>query len=224
LLIDQDSGDYISLVGVRTIVFDMDGTIIDSKDAYMGTLLEALESYGFRREDVEGLIVPSIRGTVERILREDEELVTGIELKIRKDIVKRADGVDLCPGALSVLGLVGRYKLGLMTGSPLAFVEKVLSKYDLGDVFDQIITVDQDFSSKEDKYVHILKLLQTDPGETVLVGDTKSDVRVAKGTGSRSVAVYNEYSWSWPHKEQLIELEPDLIVTSIEEFVSNCLG
>ncbi len=198
----------------------MDGTITDSREAYLQTLLEVLERIGRprTREEVAELIVPSIIGTVRRVLSGDEEMIQRAELMIRKLVVKRGDGIRLCPGVIGALArLEKKYMLGLLTASDRSLVDATLGRLEVLRIFNQVVTVNLELPTKDERFRHLLGLLGAEPSESVFVGDTVNDIETARRNGSLSVAVFNPCSWSWPRKEVLMDAKPDIMIESLEE-------
>ena len=198
----------------------MDGTITDSRDAYIEALLEVLDDlgHGRLREEVEGLIVPSILGTVRQVLVEDEVKVRRAVLMIRDEVLQRSDSIALCPGTEDILPRIGgRYLMGLLTGSDRSLVEATLGRRGILGHFDQIATIDLGIEERDQRYEYLLRLLGVEPRETVYIGDTASDVETAKRAGSISIAVYNPHSWSWGSRQELIDSHPDYVIGNLAD-------
>jgi phosphoglycolate phosphatase len=207
---------------IVALVLDMDGTLVDSKEAYVLTMLEVFRELGHPRSkrDVEQGLIPSIAGTAEGMLPPDQGLVDAADAMIRSRVWKQAAKVSLCPGVLPSLRVLRkRYGLGLLTASDRSFVEAVLGEPGVLGYFDQIVTVDAPLPTKEERYGHLLRLLGVEPRQAVMVGDTPSDVEAARKAGSRTVAIYNPCSWMWGRREELLDSEPYMIVEGFEDLL-----
>jgi HAD superfamily hydrolase (TIGR01509 family) len=209
------------------LVFDMDGTIIDSREAYVLTMVQVFRDLGYPRSkrDVEEGLIPSIAGTARGMLPPDERLVATADDMIRHLVWKRAAKVSVCLGVPPTLRrLKAGHRLGLLTGSDRSFVQATLGPLGLLSFFDEVVTVNTPLPTKEGRYMHLLSLLDVGPSEAVMVGDSPSDVEVAKKAGSRTIAIYNSSSWMWGRKAELLDSEPDMIVDRFEDLLGLELG
>ena len=114
---------------IAAFIFDMDGTIIDSREAYVLTLLDVCRELGFSRtrNGIERKLIPSIAGTARRVLPPDDDLVNRAQDMIRRLVWKRAPSISLCPDVKEALdGLKGSYRLGLLTASDRSLVDSAL--------------------------------------------------------------------------------------------------
>lgn len=216
-----------SAVPCVALVFDMDGTIIDSREAYVLTMVEVFRDLGFPRSkrDVEEGLIPSIAGTARVMLSPDERLVATADDMIRSLVWRRSARVSPCQGVPDTLKqLKATYRLGLLTGSDRSFVQATLGPLGLLSLFNEVVTVNTPLPTKEERYLHLLGLLGVKPSEAVMVGDTPSDVEVARKAGSRTIAVYNSCSWMWGRKKELLESQPDMIVDRLEDLLTMGLG
>ncbi len=208
---------------VAAIVFDMDGTIIDSREAYVLTLVEVCRELGHprTRDVIEENLIPSIAGTARRVLPADKRLVKRAEAMIRRLVWKRASSIALCPGATQTLEMLKSvYRLGLLTASDQSLVDAVLGPSGVLHLFDQVVTIDSALPTKDERYRHLLDLLGVEPGEAVMVGDTPSDVEVARKAGSRTAAIYNSCSWQWGRREELLDSGPDAVLSSLTDLLT----
>ena len=201
----------------------MDGTIIDSREAYVLTLVDVSRELGFprTRNEIEEKMVPSIAGTARRVLPADEDLVNRAEKMIRRLVWKRAPSISLCLDVEEALdGLKRKYPLGLLTASDRTLADAALGRLGVLHFFDEVVTIDTDLPTKEERYGHLLCLLGVKAHQAVMVGDTPSDVEVAKKAGSRAIVIYNRCSWQWGRKKELLDSGPDAILSSLKDLLT----
>ena len=82
------------------------------------------------------------------------------------------------------------------------------------------MTIDAHLPTKEERYRHLLGLLDVKAHQAVMVGDTPSDVEVAKKAGSRAIAIYNRCSWQWGRRKELLDSGPDAILSSLKDLLT----
>jgi pyrophosphatase PpaX len=204
------------------VLFDLDGTVIDSG----------------------GIILASMRHATREVLGrdfDDDELMEavggpGLEAQMRAfgsdrvdELVRvyRAHNEPLhqeilcCAGmedALERLRAEGR-RLGVVTAKRRSTVELAFEHLPLGHLFDAVVGGDETERHKPDPEPLLLaaERLGASPAETVYVGDSPFDVRAAKAARMASVAV----TWGRIHDRARLEREhPDAIVDTAEELLA----
>ena len=215
---------------VAAVIFDLDGTLIDSIDIYFSIVEKALE-----RLNLPGVSRSQILAAAES---EDFkwELVLPQEVLSRKEKVideawavineiapqMFADNLDLIQGAegivedLSSNGL----KIGLVTSTQRQYLEtkmQPLKNAGVDDLFEAIITSDDVKKRKPapDPLITCAQQLDMKPGNCVYVGDTTTDIKAGKAAGMRTVAVltgFDEY-------EALEKEDPDAIIENVQNLL-----
>ncbi len=182
------------------IVFDLDGTLIDSRLDLAESTNEMLATFGAAPlpiNDVAGMVGEGARILVERALtaaRRDpktpDALARFMEIYDRRLLVN----TRLYPGVLEMVrGLAARARLAVLTNKPEAPARRLLDAFDLTPHFAWTIGGDSPFPRKPDPSA--LRHLMTESGasadRTLLVGDSMIDVQTARNAGVRMcVALY----------------------------------
>ncbi len=182
------------------VVFDVDGTLVDSqanivacmREAFLWNGLPPPEPAAVRR--IVGLALPE---AVRHLLgREDATLVERIVDHYRDSFRARAGSPafrePLFPGAREVLRRLHDegHVLGLATGKSRAGVERFLRQHALEGLFTTVQTADH-HPSKPHPAMVLAAMAETgmEPERTVVVGDTVFDVRMAAAARARPVGV-----------------------------------
>ena len=205
----------------RAILFDLDGTLIDSVPDLAAAVNATLERYGrdgVEEERVRRWVGNGARVLVRRALENagigvpfDEALQTFMEAYEARmcDRTRCYEGVPETLAALRERG----YRMGVVTNKPHRFVAPILEHLKIDGFFDAVLGGD----ALPEKKPHPLPLL-TMAGklgaripECAMVGDSKNDILAAKAAGMPSVAVEYGYNYGEP----IEEAGPDLVV---EEF------
>jgi phosphoglycolate phosphatase len=210
----------------RLVVFDCDGTLVDSRAWIVGSVREAFLA--------EGLLPPAddaIARIVGRSLYEaladlhpegDPARWTALVETYRGIARRLRAGGDihepLFPGAQLVLERLdgaGRL-LGIATGKNMAGLRHVLAGHGLEDMFVTLQTADVNPSKPHPGMVErAMEETGSRPHETVVVGDTTFDVLMARGAGARAIGV----AWGNHPAAELIEAGAELVLTRFEELL-----
>jgi pyrophosphatase PpaX len=214
-------GDTIASVRRETVLFDFDGTLVDSGAMILASFRHATETVLERKFSDEELLAyvggPHLRAQMTAIAPDRvEELID----------VYRAHNEPLHSGLLAFDGIVdvleqlrtGGRSLGIVTSKPRATVDLGFEVQPLEHHFDVVVTSDDTERHKPfpDPILHALEMLGTGPAETAYVGDTPFDIRAAKSARVFAVAA----TWGGLHTRERLEAEsPDALVETPEELL-----
>ncbi|MEK6649456.1 MAG: HAD-IA family hydrolase [Bacteroidota bacterium] len=208
---------------IRHIIFDVDGTLIDSKrdiaDAQLW-VLQQLGVDGFTREDIYPHIGRPLTETFKEFL--PPELHVRISEAKRMYIAhyrpRALDSTTLFPGVEETLAALHARKIGMAVATTKSSVtaNRVIEHFGIRHYFAQIQGTD-DTPPKPNPYVinRILKQQSWPQEETVMVGDSEVDILCAKNAGVQAWAVtYGSLS-----RERIADLSPDRTLDTFPELL-----
>ena len=205
-----------------TVLFDLDGTVVDSGAIILASMRHATrEVLGREYSDEELLRTvggPGLEAQMETI---DPERVDELVDVYRAHNIPLHDGLEACVGmedALVRLHAEGR-RLGVVTAKRRDTAELAFATVPLGHLFEVIVGGDETERHKPDSEPLLLgaERLGADPAQTAYVGDSPFDVLAAKAAGMYAVAV----TWGRIHDRAKLETaEPDAIVETPEELLA----
>jgi pyrophosphatase PpaX len=205
---------------ITTLLFDLDGTLIDTNELIVSSFLHTLEQYypgQYKREDVLPFNGPSLTETFSKInLEKAEEMIEVYQVHNR---VHHDSFVTEFPGVYETIQRLKEsgFKLGIVTTKRPDVVEMGLSLTKLKPFFDTIITFADVTHTKPDPepVQKALASLGSHPDEAIMVGDNYHDILAGKNAGTKTVGV----AWSLKGKDYLQTFEPDYMLDSIEDLL-----
>ncbi len=194
---------------IRLIVFDCDGTLVDSQHMIADAMAVSFEAAGMAapaRGDVRRVVGLSLLEAVSLLAPEAEteihhRLIEGYrdafsDLRARHVHEPLYEGIDKLLATLTSAG----YLLGIATGKGMRGLEKTLEIHDIGKHFVTLQTADGHPSKP---HPAMLQAAMTETGATadatVLVGDTSYDMMMARDAGARPLGV----SWGYHDEAEL---------------------
>jgi phosphoglycolate phosphatase-like HAD superfamily hydrolase len=197
----------------RTIVFDFDGTVMDTKIAYVNSIAKAFEGMqiNITSEEISYTLFPSIRGTIERILAQNNRPEAYVAATVERrtidilsnnwqNYVKVTQGM---PELLEALNGNG-FKMCIASNSHSSFVNPALSIFELEKYFCEILTLDTGTGDKSQSMKVLAKKLGLKPSELIYIGDTIMDIELATTLKCKLFLLLSPSSWDYPNKEQAI--------------------
>lgn len=180
---------------IDTIIFDLDGTLVDSQPAALGATIEALSRFGVHvtateiREQFGGGARKLLRYFLERALSSyDAELALNDATRLRNDLqLTYTDQVVLLPQAKQLLDLLKGYgyRLALATMSARNVVDKLSGYHGIDEYFDVVMTADDVINGKPDPEIltKTIDLLGGQVDRSLYVGDSSHDLEAAVRLG-----------------------------------------
>lgn len=207
----------------RTVLFDLDGTLVDSGSIILASFRHATSTV-LRREipDHELLAAVGGPGLREQMEALDSERAEELIAVYSAHNAELHDRLEPCTGvlhALETLHAAGR-RLGVVTAkrrATLALAFEVLPE--LRRFFEVTVGAEDTERHKPNPEPLLLALerLGEEPARAVYVGDSPFDVQAAKAARTASVAV----TWGRIHsRERLDREEPDVVVDTVEELLA----
>jgi pyrophosphatase PpaX len=210
-------------VPFRTVLFDLDGTLIDSGAIILASMRHAAETVLERQvPDEELMAAVGGPGLVSQMRALDPERVDELVRVYREHNEPLHAELQACAGILDVLPELRRrgVRLGIVTAKRLATVRLAFEVIpDLEPNFDVVVGADETERHKPhpDPILLALRRLGAEPAAAAYVGDSPFDVQAAKAAGVHAVAV----TWGRIHDEaRLAREEPDAIVHTAEELLA----
>ncbi|MFD2444682.1 pyrophosphatase PpaX [Bacillus sp. CGMCC 1.16607] len=205
---------------ITTILFDLDGTLINTNELIITSFLHTLEKYfpnKYKREDVLPFLGPTLRETFEPM---DKDRVDEMIATYRAFNISNHDAfVTIFPTVLETVRTLKEkgFKLAIVSTKVSDVVLMGLKLTQLDEYFDVIVALDHVEKAKPDPepIFNALKQLDSKPEETIMVGDNYHDILAGKNAGTKTAGV----SWSIKGREHLEQYNPDYILEEMSELL-----
>lgn len=209
----------------RLVVFDLDGTLVDSRATIVSTMQAAFRARGRpapEEADICAIIGLNLEAAVAALLPSDVDQADIIDLSVcyRQEFIRHrkseAFQERLFPGIRSLLEDLDRPEtfLGIATAKSRRALQVTLDHHDIARFFATLRTAD-DGPSKPHPAI-LLKALDdvgVFPEEAVFVGDTTFDMETARNAGTRALGV----TWGHHSGAALMEAGAGQVVNSTQE-------
>jgi pyrophosphatase PpaX len=202
-----------------TVLFDLDGTLIDSGAIILASFRHATQTV-LRREIPDAELAALVGGSNihDQMRSIDEEQVDELVRVYREHNEPLHDELEAFEGIEHVLSRLkdeGR-RLGIVTAKRRKTVELAFAVLPLERYFDVVVTSDQTERHKPDPepVLTALERLGADRSEAAFVGDSPFDVAAGKAAGVFTVAV----AWGNIHPPENLA-EADVLVETPEELL-----
>lgn len=204
-----------------TVLFDLDGTILDTNELIIASFLHALKGTvdeGFNREH----IIPSMGATLEDQMKrfsgleKVDHLIDAyreINLRLHDEYVKLFEQVEEVLAALHSENV----KLGVVTTKMRLTTDRGLAFTNIAKYMDAVITVDDVKHAKPhpEPVLKAMEALGADPKRTLMVGDSTMDMESGVNAGVTTVGV----AWSLKGEQVLRDAGAHHIIQTMNELI-----
>ena len=185
----------------RLVLFDVDGTLVDSQHDIVASMTHAFESQELVAPEraeilaIVGLSVPEAIAALTPGQSEDLRAALAQEFRIGDPQQRAAGGKQdlLYPGALELItALAGRddIVLGVATGKSRRGVLRLFDRYNWHALFETIQTADTNPSKPHPGMIAAaMAEVGVEPHATIMIGDTSFDMAMASAAGVTAIGV-----------------------------------
>jgi phosphoglycolate phosphatase len=205
----------------RGVVFDLDGTLIDSSGDIVMAVNHALEMTD--RPRVQAATILGFVGDGARLLcaraaglaEEHPDVDQILERYLAYYLEHPIDHTRWMPYARAVLDELKHFQLAIATNKPRSTTDLVLGRLGVRSLFAVIATGDDPSGTKPSArpILEIAKQLGLEPGQLVMVGDGPQDVEAGRRAGCRTIGVLGGFLPA----PRLRAAQPDVLVESLAE-------
>src|SRR6267143_703584 len=186
-----------NFTSVRALIFDLDGTLIDSKLDLIRSVNAMLEAMG--REQLHqatssgylGHGAPQLVGRALGNAATEEERERALKFFLAHYEEHKLDSTCAYPGVLEALEQLTALPMAILTNKPVRVSKRILEALGLAKYF-RAVYGGNSFETKKPDPLGAQKILRefgAAPAEAILIGDSEVDVQTARNAGTLAAAV-----------------------------------
>jgi len=206
----------MNLKNISTLVFDLDGTLVDSSRDIRTALNMVMKDAGMPQltlAQVKSLVGHGARSLIERTLKNNKK---GRTLSMGDNFLKYYEDhlLDTTKPYRGIRELIAKvkdnYKMAVATNKPYDMALETVKGSKFENIFKVVAGPETTGAHKPDPGMlhHIAKKLRVKPCEMLLIGDGVVDVQTAKNFGCPMCAV----TWGFSTKKELKAEKPDFMI------------
>ncbi|MBP9815803.1 HAD family hydrolase [Candidatus Woesebacteria bacterium] len=211
---------------IQAVLFDVDGTLVNSLDNFLNAYKKVLKYYGFSFSDRK--VVNLCFGRKEEVICSD----LGIPNKVEEframyfDEVKKAmPKLNLFSDTLETITDLKnkKIKLAIITFAVGWYLEEIFRIFNIKKDFSVALSTDDVINPKPhpEAVYKVCSELRIDPNAALVVGDSKGDILMGKSAGSKTVLYTPEDNMKiYSFKELEEEAKPDFVIKRLSDLAS----
>ena len=204
----------------KFVIFDWDGTLMDSADKIVSCMQGAAEIEGIRlptSDEVKEIIGISLIPAIQKLFAVDEAVAQRLAENYKREFIRQEHQLTpLFDGVLSLLTKLqqSERRLAVATGKARVGLQRAWSQTDTGHFFHSSRCADEAKSKPNpDMLLQLLAEIGLSVRDTVMIGDTSHDMAMAEAINMDRIAV----SYGAHKVPQLEKHKPTDIVHSVKE-------
>jgi phosphoglycolate phosphatase len=185
---------------IKLLMFDLDGTLVDTCRDITNALNHALNSYGLKGltvEDTKKLVGEGLTKLVEKVLGGEKD-------RLRDDVLGKfldyyqehiADYSREYPYVRDTLEMLTGYKKAVISNKRESLSTRLLDLLGILKYFDLVVGSDTTSEKKPSAVpvIYVLQRLHVSTADALMIGDSNYDIEAARKAGVRTIAVTYGY-------------------------------
>ncbi len=213
--------DMIDLSRTELLIFDLDGTLVNSQfdlqDA-VNYALKKLERPLVSEDQITSMLGGGIRQLMALSLGEADEETLRLALSLFQEYYSRhfADKTRPYHGVGKALASLKGYKKAVLSNKLHLYTTGIIKKSGLYEQFDLVLGAQPDvypLKPHPGGIAYILRELKAFPERAMMIGDSTHDMEAAQALGLKTCAV----TYGYRPAEMLRQMQPDLMIDSMAE-------
>ncbi len=211
------------MVKIDAIVYDVDGTLINSEPLHVEAWKKTLIEYGRTISELSSEFLNTMAGKKPIVIAQGMVTELNINTSAEQFLNEKAalffsmaqKSLEAMPGAIESVDRLSEagFRLAIGTSLDREFLDVVLNKFNIAEKFEVIVTGNEITKGKPDPetYFKVFEKLNLKPASCVVLEDARTGVEAAKASGALCIGVENVNA-----EPQDLSLA-DLIIHSLSE-------
>lgn len=214
-----------TIPNVQGIIFDLDGTLINTLDDITHAANQVLTQQGYNTLTAEQMR-PHVGAGLADLLAaaadtDDSEIIQKLVEGYRPHYAKcMLEYTHLYAGIADMLTVLNNhnFSLAILSNKPHEFTKPICEHYFANWTFTNFLGHRPDTPRKPDatSALELTEQMQCDPANVVFVGDSDVDIQTAQNANMHSVAV----TWGLRDRDHLIAAKPDHIIDAPDQLIA----
>ena len=206
-------------MNIKGIIFDLDGTLINSVEDIADSLNYTLKRYGFESHSVENVMDWIGEGAIELIRKAiPADKIANLDVprflweyreQYRQNYAVKSTIYEGIPSLLASLEKLN-FSMNILSNKPDDLTSLVAGHFFSNSKFDNILGMRDGIPRKPDPaaVLEIAANIKLKPSELLYIGDSGTDIQTARNSQIKVVAV----SWGFRPRAELVKLSPDFLI------------
>jgi phosphoglycolate phosphatase len=209
---------------IKLLIFDLDGTLVDTSQDIANAINYAIEPFGVRQlsnEEIKSMVGSGITKLLQSLLPFEKIP----QQNRREEVVQRflehysehlLDNTRAYPNVKETLSKLGNYKKAVVSNKREAFSKRILEGLGLLEFFDLVLGSDSVPEKKPSPVpiFEVLKRLRISRDEAVIIGDSNFDIEAGKAAEIKIIAV------TYGYREREALKDADFMIDNFEELLN----
>ena len=207
-----------------TVLFDLDGTLLDTKPLIDRSFIHTFEhfrpGYNLTEEELDSFFGPSLKQTFSRYSEDQNEITEMIKYYREYNVSHHDEMVKAMPGAKELIKTLYKkgYKLGVVSSKKTDLVLHGLELFGLKQYMSVVVGEEDVKNNKPAPDGILMAIEKLGSKNACYVGDTINDIKAGQSANVKTIGcLYIK------HPEIMLEASPDFVINELNDILKICV-